>query len=140
MIIEMDTSSSTRKKRAVKSPESKEKKTKTKDAPPVRRLNQDMIQQMQAPDLKSKRSKQHLPGRDQLEDKYKEVRDVWTKVRWYELFLFHYLRRNKEIPLCNPWMTNLGKLTVPNVFVNLRLLEVMVRNYNSAKRYSIPEW
>lgn len=36
--------------------------------------------------------------------------------------------------LCNPWMTNLGKLTVPNVFINIRLLEVLVRNYNSVKR------
>lgn len=31
-------------------------------------------------------------------------------------------------------MTNWGKLTIPNVFINIRLLEVMVRNYNSTKR------
>lgn len=38
------------------------------------------------------------------------------------------------MPLCNPWMKKLGKLTVPNVFVNIRLLEVLVRNYNLVKR------
>lgn len=135
MITKMDASSSTGKKREAKSSKSKGKKTKIEDVPPIRRLNQDMIQQMQAPDPKSRRLKQHLLGRDQLEDRYKEVRDVWIKVRGHKLFLFHYLKRNKEMLLCNPWMTNLGKLIVPNVFVNIRLLEVLIRNYNFIKRY-----
>lgn len=90
MIIEMDTSSSTRKKRVAKSLESKVKRTKTKDAPPVRRLNEDMIEKMQEPGLKSRRLKQHLPRRDQLEDKYRGVRDVWRKVRGYELFIYFF--------------------------------------------------
>lgn len=56
--------------------------------------------------------------------------DVWTKVRGYELFQFHYLRRDKEMPLYNPWKTNLGKLIVPNVFVSVKLIETLVKNYN----------
>lgn len=94
-----------------------------------------MIDQMQAPVPKSRRLKQHLPDRDQLEDRYKYFGDVWTRLRGYELFLFHYLRRNREVSLCNPWVTNLGKLIVPNIFVNLKVLEILVRNYNSASRY-----
>lgn len=60
----MEASSSTGKKRVAKSPDSKAKKGKTEEVPPVRRLNQDMIDQMQAPNPKSRRLKQLLPGRD----------------------------------------------------------------------------
>lgn len=94
-----------------------------------------MIDQMQALGPKSRRSKQHLPGWDQLEDRCKDVEDVWTRVRGYELFLFHYLRRNREVPLCNHWVTNMGKLIVPDVFVNVKVLEILVRNYKFAGRY-----
>lgn len=39
------------------------------------------------------------------------------------------------MPLSNPWMTNLGRLVVPNFFLNLRLLEFLTRKYNKEKRY-----
>lgn len=97
-------------------------------------MNQDIIDILQSLGPKSRRSKQHFPRKDQLEDKFKGVGDVWTKVRGYELFLFHFLRKDKEVPIYNPWTTNLGKLVVPNEFINIKLLEVLIRNYNSVKR------
>lgn len=39
------------------------------------------------------------------------------------------------MPLYNPWKTNLGKFIVPNVFVSVKLLETLVKNYNSVGRY-----
>lgn len=70
-----------------------------------------------------------------MEDKYKGVGDMWTTIRGHELFLYHYLSWNKEMPLSNPWTTNLGRLVVPNIFLNLRLLELLTRKYNKEKRY-----
>lgn len=38
------------------------------------------------------------------------------------------------MPISNPWSSGLGKLMVPNVFVNIDLLKLMVKNYDAAKR------
>lgn len=50
------------------------------------------------------------------------------------MLLFHYFRRDNPTTISNPWKTGLGKLVVPNVFVNIHLLKLLVRNYNANKR------
>lgn len=130
----MEAASSSGRKRSAKGSESTSKKSKTMEVSPARKLNQDIIDKLQSPGPKSRRSKQHFHRKDQLEDRFKGVGDVWTKVRGYELFLFHFLRKDIEMLICNLWITNLGKLVVPNVFVNIRLMEVLVKKYNSVKR------
>lgn len=98
-----------------------------------RKLNQDMIDQMGSPGARSHRAKTNLPIREQLEDIYKGIGDIFTILRGHELFLFHYFRRDEPMPISNPWKTGLGKLVVPNVFVNIDLLKLLVRNYNANK-------
>lgn len=98
-----------------------------------RKLNQDMIDQMGSPGARSRIAKVNLPIREQLEDRYREIGDVLTTVRGHELFLFHYLRRDEPMPISNPWNTNLGKLVVPNIFVDIDLLKLLVRHYDANK-------
>lgn len=50
------------------------------------------------------------------------------------MFLYHYSRRSKPTPISNPWTTGLGKLVVPNVFVNIQLMKTLARAYNTMKR------
>lgn len=88
---------------------------------------------MGSPRARSHRAKVNLPIHDQLEDRYKEIGDVFTTVRGHELFIFHYLHRDETMPISNPWSTNIGKLMVPNVFVNTDLLKFLVRQYDTNK-------
>lgn len=93
-----------------------------------------MINPMGSPGARSCKSKVDLPIHDKLEDRYKDIGDVWTTVRGHELFLFHYLRKNEPIPISNPWNTCLGKLVVPNIFISIDLLKLLVRHYNIDKQ------
>ena len=45
------------------------------------------------------------------------------------------MRRNHKAPACHPLEMNLGKLTVLNVFLNVELLKVIMRKYNSKDRF-----
>ena len=78
---------------------------------------------------KSRRS--NFTSSDKLEDNYSEVGYAWTRTRGYELFLYHYVKRNHKAPICHPWEMILGKLNVFNVFVNVKLLKVIISNYNA---------
>lgn len=82
-----------------------------------------------------------MPPKDQLEDKYKEVGDIWTAIRGHKLFLYHYLRQNKEMPLSNPWTTNLGRLVVPNVFSEYQIIGITYQKVQQRKKvHSIAKW
>lgn len=37
--------------------------------------------------------------------------------------------------ISNPWITSLSKLVVTNVFVNIKFLKQLVKNYNAMKRW-----
>lgn len=95
-----------------------------------RRLCQDLIDQLLGSVLKSRRSIQLDPSANRFEDIYQDIGDVWTNIQGYELFLFHYSRRTRHEPMCNPWKLNLGKIVVPNVFVNMDLFKLLAKHYN----------
>ena len=74
----MEGSNSTIKRKAEKVKKGKiEKKMKTEHEIPPRRLNEDLIEQMEFLGHKSKRSK--FSSLDKLKDKYSEVSDIWTR-------------------------------------------------------------
>lgn len=81
-----------------------------------RRLNQDLMDQFPNSGPKSKRTVQLNYDMEQLGDKFENLGDVWTPQRGYELFSYHYKRRNIVEPICKPWVYNLGKLVMPNIF------------------------
>lgn len=129
----MEGSSSKGKRKVTKVSESALKKYKGGEGAQRRKINQDMINQMSSPGAKSRRSKANLLVCDQLEDDFKEIGDVWTRIRGHELFLYHYSWRSKPTPISNPWITGLGKLVVPNIFVNVQLMKTLDRAYNATK-------
>jgi len=67
---------------------------------------------------------------EKLEEKCKYLRNIWTPIKAYELFKFHYNRRFRNSPVSNPWHLNLGKLVVPDVFLNVELLQLLAKQYN----------
>lgn len=68
---------------------------------------------------------------NKFKDKYQVVGDIWTNIRGFELFLFHYQRRTNLEPICNPWRMNLGKIAIPNVFMDVELVKFLAKHYNS---------
>lgn len=48
----------------------------------------------------------------------------------YELFMYFFYNRVERVPICNPWMRNLAKLIMPNVFVDVDLMKELIRSYN----------
>lgn len=93
----------------------KAKKQKTE----MRPLNQDLIEQCPNSGPKSRRVAQLNPLVEKLEDKHKNLGDVWTPQRGYDLFIYHCKKKYTHRLVLNPWNMNLGKLVVPNVFVNV---------------------
>lgn len=93
------------------------------------KLNQDLLDQLPGSTPKPKRSAEW-----KLEDNNSDVGYVYTTTRGYELFMFHYHRHEKPEPICNRWKLNLGKLVVPNIYVNVDLLKLLAQNYDSKKR------
>lgn len=130
----MENPSGDAKRQRGKTRKGKGKKQKTGETSPKtkdedRKLNQDLLDQVSGSTPKPKRY-----AKWKLEDNYIDVGDLYTTIRGYELFLFHYHRREKPKPICNPWQLGVGKLVVPNVFVNIDLLELLELNFNPNKR------
>ena len=73
----------------------KNKKVDDEDSP--QKLNEDLIEQMEFAGPKSKKGKFALL--DKVEDMYNEVGDVQIWTRGYELFLYHYVRKNHKAPI-----------------------------------------
>lgn len=122
------------KRQKAKSSKTKSKKQKIKTEQNVeveqRKLHQDLLDQLRGSRAKSRRTTQLRPDAEKLEDKQKDLGDIWTTIRRYELFIFHYNSRIGHEPVCNPWKLNLGKLVVSNVFVNTDLMKLLVKHYN----------
>lgn len=57
-------------------------------------------------------------------------RDAHTNDRGWDVFYNFYGKRDKSIPVSNPWRLNLGKLVVPNVFVEPMLIRELAKNYH----------
>lgn len=98
----MEGSSSKGKRKVVEISSGTSKKSKGEVNEVKRQLNQYMIHEMDSPKDRSRKAKVNLPIHDQLEDKYKEIGDVFTIVRGHELFLFHYFCRDEPMPIPNP--------------------------------------
>ena len=47
-----------------------------------------------------------------------------------ELFWFFYKNRVQNVPVSNPWTRNLGKLIVPEVYMDVDLIKALVNAYN----------
>lgn len=47
-----------------------------------------------------------------------------------DIFHLFYQKRDKAAPVSNPWNLNLGKLVVPNVFVEPLLIRELTKNYH----------
>ena len=107
----MESSTYVQKKEVEKVKKEKvDKKKKSDDEVLPQKLNEGLIEQMEFVGPKSKRS--NFSSQDKVEEKYSQVGDVWTQTRGYELFLYHYVRRNHKAPICHPCEMNLGKLTM----------------------------
>lgn len=104
----------------------KERKQKTEK----RKLNQDLIDQCLGSRPRPRRSVQA----SKLLDKHRGLGDVRTPHQGYELFMYHYRKQFRFEPVCNPWRLNLGRLAVPNVFINIELVKALASQYNSKKR------
>lgn len=66
-----------------------------------------------------------------FKDPYEMCRDVVVPDRnGYELFWFFYKNKVKEVPICNPWVRNLGKLIMLEVFVDMDLVKELIKCYN----------
>lgn len=78
----------------------------------------------------SVRSKKIKNEEEGLEDRFEHLGDIWTEIRGHELFLFGYKRRKAPEPISNLWKRNLGKLVVPNVFVDVELMKALVDSYD----------
>lgn len=92
-----------------------------------RALNQDLLDRFPASSMKSRRVKSKEDG---LEDNQKFVGDIWTKIRGYYLFIFHWKRRMSPELVSNPWRLNIGRLVVPNVFISLELIKSLTNRYD----------
>lgn len=118
-------SSSSKKSRKGKelNPEEKPKRQKKEG----RALTQDLLDQCPSSSVRSKKIKSEEEG---LEDKFENLGDIWTEIRGHELLFFGYKRRDALEPISNLWKRNLGKLVVPNVFVDVELMKALVNCYN----------
>src|SRR5271156_1087777 len=73
---------------------------------------------------------QLLPGSTQnrridagvFKDDFKDIRDAVTPgTTGYSLFSYFYNNADKPIPVSNPWISGLGRLLVPDVFLDVDL-------------------
>ena len=72
-----------------------------------------------------------------FKDLYTMYRDAIVPDRYrYELFWFFYKNRVKEVPICNPWVRNLGKLIMLEVFVDVDLVKELIKCYNPINSHS----
>lgn len=69
--------------------------------------------------------------RTTFNDKEAGCRDAFTKERGWDIFYYFYSKRDKHVPVSNPWTLNLGNLVVPNVFVEPMLIRELSKAYNS---------
>lgn len=63
-------------------------------------------------------------------DKEAGCRDYFTKERSWDIFHSSYGNIDKAIPVCNPLTLNLGKLVVPNFFVEPMLIRELAKAYD----------
>lgn len=90
----MESSGTSSKRKTQKTNEEKgKKKQKT---PWERRLQQAMIDHMEGLGSRSRRAGSDKPITNKIMDLCKDIGDVETNIRGYELFIFHYSRRNHE--------------------------------------------
>lgn len=84
----------------------------------------------QFPDFgpKSKRSSQVRSN--VVGDKNEGLGDIRTPMRGFDIVLYHYRKKNMPRPICNPWTYKIGKLAVPNVFVNTNLMTALIKSYD----------
>lgn len=84
-----------------------------------------------------------LPGSSNLQssndhdfrDPYNSCRDAKVADR-NESKLFWYFYKNKleKVPISNPWNINLGKLIIPEVFIDIDLKKVLIKEYNPTSK------
>jgi hypothetical protein len=67
---------------------------------------------------------------DKLWDKHKDIGEIWTPIRGYELFIYHYENKYRFELVYNPWRLNLGRLVVLNVFVDVELIKALANKYD----------
>ena len=66
-----------------------------------------------------------------FKDPYVLCRDAKVPDRnGYELFQYFYKNRKTKVPVCNPWVRNLGKLIMLEVFVDVDLVKALIKCYN----------
>jgi hypothetical protein len=62
------------------------------------------------------------------------VTEVRTPLSRLEMFRLWFGQRNLQHPLCNGWKYDMGKLVVPNVFLDVDLLRVVASRYDPDSR------
>jgi len=102
----MEGSSETKTRQHIEKSQTKGKKQKIDiekgGRTPKRKLNQDLVDQLPGSKPKARRIAQLRANVEKLEDKYKYVGNIWTPIRGYELFMFHYHIRHRMELVCNP--------------------------------------
>lgn len=81
-----------RKQGEISCPKGKKQKIEIEHEPKgtKRKLNQDLIDHLPGFGPKARCSVQPRVEVEKLDDKCKHIGDVWTSIRGYELFIFHY--------------------------------------------------
>lgn len=57
-----------------------------------------------------------------------------TPIASRDFFWYFYKNRDGKVPVSNPWTLDLAKLIIPNVFVDVELIQVLVENYHPVIR------
>ena len=66
-----------------------------------------------------------------FKDPYASCIDVEVLDRnGYELFWYFHNNRTLEVPICNPWIRNLSKLIMLEVFLDVDLINTLIKYYN----------
>ena len=70
-----------------------------------------------------------------FKDPYFLVRDAkCPRTDGFNLFLYFYQNKTKNIPVCNPWNKNMEKLIFLEVVVDVDLLKALISSYNLVTR------
>lgn len=77
----------------------------------------------------------HRPGvKKGIVDKQCTIKDATLSYTRWSLLQGWFGNKNAHIPICNPWRLDMGKLIVPNMYLDIDLLKANVANYDPIVR------
>lgn len=89
----------------------------------TRGLNQDLLELVP-------RSNMHESYKIVFTDYNFNSNNAHTSDRGWDIFFYFYGKKDKVIPVSNPWNLNLGRLVVSNVFLEPILIKEIEKHYH----------